>query len=76
MIHIRNMLWTHCIAFWMKTNAVHCIANGESGKTRKTRKKCKRHGQNTDGIGKVRQHREIVTYGPYKRDLLCVDKKW
>ena len=51
-------------------------ADGESAKTRKTRKKCGQCGKYADGTGKARQRRGIGTCGPYRCDLLFVDKKW
>ena len=51
-------------------------ADGKSAKMRKKRKKCGQHGKNADGTEKVRQCRRIVTCGPYRRDMLFVDKKW
>ena len=39
-------------------------------------KKRGQRGKNADGIGKAPQRRGIVTCGPYRCDLLFVDKKW
>ena len=40
MVRIHNTVWTRC------------VADGESGKTRKTRKKCGQHRKNADNTGK------------------------
>ena len=42
----------------------------------KGRKKRGQHGKYADGTGKARQRQGIVTCGPYRRDLLFIDKKW
>ena len=46
-----------------------------AARTAKVPKRGKRV-KNADGTGKARQCRGIVTCGPYRRDLLYVDKKW
>ena len=51
-------------------------ADGKRPKMRITRKKCGRRGKCADGTGKARQLRGFVTCGPYRCDLLFLDKKW
>ena len=42
-VHVHSALRTRCGVLPTGTNAVHCVADGEIGKTRKTRKKCRRY---------------------------------
>ena len=38
--------------------------------------KCRKRVRNANSTGKACQRHGIVTCGPYRRDLLFVDKKW
>ena len=66
----------HRVADALRGAGADAARRGQSAKTRKTRKKRGQRGKYADGTGKARQRRGIVTCGPYRCDLLFVDKKW